>query len=127
LREDDPNFVTEYRLLIEESQDAIVKKLEELKEKLTSGQFNGWEFGNLRAIWFGQHLYQPLLYIKSDLVEVSPVALNEGERDFVMDLRVFYEHKPQFFAHRELYLLRNRSRERGIGFFEAGNFYPDFI
>ncbi|HEX7654877.1 MAG TPA: hypothetical protein VF607_15315, partial [Verrucomicrobiae bacterium] len=32
-----------------------------------------------------------------------------------------------FFAGKELYLLRNLSRGRGIGFFEAGNFYPDFI
>jgi hypothetical protein len=27
----------------------------------------------------------------------------------------------------ELFLLRNQSRGKGIGFFEAGNFYPDFI
>jgi hypothetical protein len=26
-----------------------------------------------------------------------------------------------------MYLLRNRSRGKGIGFFEAGNFHPDFI
>ena len=26
-----------------------------------------------------------------------------------------------------MYLLRNQSRGRGIGFFEEGNFYPDFI
>jgi len=45
----------------------------------------------------------------------------------VLDLRKFYEHNPTFFADRELYLLRNMSRGRGIGFFEAGNFYPDFI
>ena len=30
-------------------------------------------------------------------------------------------------SNSELYLLRNMSRGRGIGFFEAGNFYPDFI
>ena len=34
---------------------------------------------------------------------------------------------PDFFKNREMYLLRNMSRGRGIGFFEAGNFYPDFI
>ena len=27
----------------------------------------------------------------------------------------------------ELYLLRNMSKGRGVGFFEAGNFHPDFI
>ena len=28
---------------------------------------------------------------------------------------------------KELYLLRNLSKGRGVGFFEAGNFHPDFI
>jgi hypothetical protein len=53
--------------------------------------------------------------------------LNEGERDFVLDLKHFYEKDHAFFEGKELYLLRNLSRGRGIGFFEAGNFYPDFI
>ena len=32
-----------------------------------------------------------------------------------------------FFADRDLYLLRNQSRGNGVGFFDAGNFYADFI
>ena len=60
-------------------------------------------------------------------MEVKPVSLNEGERDFVLDLRKFYETNKTFFANQEFYLLRNMSKGRGIGFFEAGNFYPDFI
>ena len=32
-----------------------------------------------------------------------------------------------YFDGKELYLLRNLSRGRGVGFFEAGNFHPDFI
>lgn len=128
LREDDPNFLEEYRLLIEKSQDAIVENLAKLRELLERRAFaKDWEFGNLKALWFGQHLYQPLLHCKSELVEVSPVSLNEGERDFVLDLRTFYEQTPDFFREREMYLLRNMSRGRGIGFFEAGNFHPDFI
>src|SRR5205823_5640287 len=59
-------------------------------------------------------------------VKVSPVALNEGERDFVLDLRKFCADDPDYFVGRELYLLRNKSKT-GLGFFEAGNFYPDFI
>jgi hypothetical protein len=43
LREDDPNFVSEYHLLIDESQGAIVEKLGELKAKIMSGTFNGME------------------------------------------------------------------------------------
>jgi hypothetical protein len=58
---------------------------------------------------------------------VRPVHLNEGERDSVLDLRGYYEHRHRFFTSRERYLLRNMSRGCGIGFFEAGNFYPDFI
>jgi Type III restriction enzyme, res subunit len=127
LREDDPNFLQEYRVLIEQSQQAIVDKLSELRELIQSGRFNGWEFGQLQAIWFTNHLYQPLLHFKSDLVEVKPVSLNDGERDFVQDLRHFHETQKPFFQDRELYLLRNMSKGRGIGFFEAGNFYPDFI
>lgn len=128
LREDDPNFFHEYRLLIEQSQDAIIENLGRLKELLEERAFaKNWQFGNLQALWFGQHLYQPLLHFKSDFVEVSPVSLNDGERDFVLDLRNFYEQNTDFFSKRELYLLRNMSRGRGIGFFEAGNFYPDFI
>ena len=79
------------------------------------------------AYSFGQHLYQPLLHVKSDFVDVSPVSLNEGEQEFVTDLRRFYDENNAFFDDRELYLLRNMSRGRGIGFFEAGNFYPDFL
>lgn len=126
LSEDDPNFVHEYRLLIEESADTIVENLGKLKTMIEDGTFKGWEWGNLQALWFGKHLYQPLLHFKSDLVNVSPVPLNDGERDFVVDLRTFFDGKKDFFKKRELYLLRNISR-RGIGFFEAGNFYPDFI
>ena len=128
LSENDPNFVHEYRLLIEQSKDAIVENLDKLKDMLQQKTFKkDWEFGNLNAFWFGQHLYQPLLHFKSDFVEVCPVSLNDGERDFVTDLRKFYDEQKPFFQKREMYLLRNMSRGRGIGFFEAGNFYPDFI
>ncbi|HEY0321697.1 MAG TPA: hypothetical protein VGC66_12120 [Pyrinomonadaceae bacterium] len=85
------------------------------------------DISNLQAISFDHHLYEPLIYLKSDLVEVRPVHLNEGERDFVVDLRSFYQNNRESFHDKELYLLRNQSRGRGIGFFEAGNFYPDFI
>ncbi|MGC8560807.1 MAG: DEAD/DEAH box helicase family protein [Phycisphaerae bacterium] len=126
--EDDPNFVSEYRLMIEQSADTITTNLERLKEMISHGKFGqDWSFGQMEALCFGQHLYQPLLHFKSQLVEVSPVSLNDGERDFVCDLRTFFNKKREFFANRELYLLRNMSRGRGIGFFEAGNFYPDFI
>ena len=77
--------------------------------------------------WFGGHLYAPLLYLDKNGVEIIPVPLNKGEKRFVEDLKAFYDAHPGFFSHRELYLLRNLSKGRGVGFFEAGNFHPDFI
>jgi len=137
LSEDDPNFIHEYRLLIEQSREDIVKKLKEIKGLIESGSLQEAEFSKLafeqdsfRSIAFTGHLYQPLIYVGNDVVEVKPVVLeNEGERDFVLDLREFCESSEgkEFLNGKELYLLRNLSRGRGIGFFEAGNFYPDFI
>ncbi len=130
LSEDDPNFINEYRLLIEESREDILQKLEEIKGLISAGKLRNVEFQSLHAIAFGRHLYEPLIYVGNDLIEVKPVVLeNEGERDFVLDLQKFCESSKgkDFLKGKELYLLRNLSRGRGIGFFEAGNFYPDFI
>lgn len=136
IAEDDANFpsvVREtgpeygYRILIEESQEEIVAKLRELKAAIEAGELKAWEFRGIKAIWFGRHLYQPLLCVDDGMVEISPAPLNEGERRFVEDLKAFHDANPDYFAGRELYLLRNLSKGRGVGFFEAGNFHPDFI
>jgi hypothetical protein len=135
LEADDPNFlgVREapedgyYRIQIQKSQDEIIEKLKELKALIEKGDLKPWEFRGMKAIWFGRHLYQPLLYLEQHIVEISPVPLNKGERLFVEDLKAFHDHASGFFADKELYLLRNLSKGRGVGFFEAGNFHPDFI
>jgi hypothetical protein len=136
IAEDDPNFPCVvrdsgpeygYRILIEESQQEIVEKLKELKAAIEKGDLKDWEFRGLKAIWFGRHLYQPLLFLDGNVVGISPAPLNKGERQFVEDLKAFHDANPGYFAERELYLLRNLSKGRGVGFFEAGNFHPDFI
>ena len=116
-----------YRILIDKSQEEIVAKLEELKAAIEKGDLKPWEFQGMKAIWFGKHLYQPLLYLDSNIVEISPAPLNKGERQFVEDLKAFHDGNADFFKTKELYLLRNLSKGRGVGFFEAGNFHPDFI
>lgn len=60
-------------------------------------------------------------------METRPAPLNQGERQFVEDLKSFHDRNSQFFKTRELYLLCNLSRGPGVGFFEAGNFRTDFI
>jgi hypothetical protein len=136
LQGDDPNFlgVREapddgyYRILIDRSKEDVVAKLNELKAAIEKGDLKPWEFQGMKAIWFGRHLYQPLLYVdRQKIVEVRPAPLNDGERQFVEDLKAFHDGNAEFFRTRELYLLRNLSKGRGVGFFEAGNFYPDFI
>jgi hypothetical protein len=131
----DPNFlgVTEspdegyYRVLVDKSEKEIVAKLEELKAVIDKGELKTWAFAGLKAVCFGQHLYQPLLYLDTKIVEISPTPLNKGELRFVEDLKAFHDSNAAFFKTRELYLLRNLSKGRGVGFFEAGNFHPDFI
>jgi hypothetical protein len=140
LRADDPNFIDEYRVLVQQSQEQVLQRLLALKERIDRGELAGAgdvAFGSGRALFVEPHLYQPLLCCsQNDVVEVRPVALNDGERDFVCDLRSLWRQEKAkddgdgsggLFAGSELYLLRNQSRGRGVGFFEAGNFYPDFI
>lgn len=123
---EDPND-NYYRILIDQSQEEIVAKLEELKGLIDRKEMKSWEFRTMKAIWFGQHLYQPLLHMQDKIVEISPVPLNRGERTFIEDLKAFHDNDGGFFAGKELYLLRNLSKGKGVGFFEAGNFHPDFI
>ena len=134
LEDDDPNFLgvkespgEGYRILIDNSQEEIVAKLEELKSVIENGDLKLWEFQGMKAVWFAKHLYQPLLFLDTKIVEISPAPLNKGELQFIEDLKAFHEGHEEFFANHELYLLRNLSRGRGVGFFEAGNFHPDFI
>ena len=87
--------------------------------------------------------YQPLVYLaerdangnrpytdsltNEPLLRVSPVALNNGECEFVLSVRRYCRaHQMDVLCGKQVYLLRNESR-KGLGFFEANNFYPDFI
>ncbi|QYJ17333.1 hypothetical protein Rxycam_03181 [Rubrobacter xylanophilus DSM 9941] len=127
LSEEDDNFLEEYRFQVEASKEDYIRELRDLKTAIESGQMKPVSWGALDIFSFDRHLYRPLVHLKNKDVSVKPVALNEGERQFVKDLKSYYQTHPDFFEERELYLLRNMSRGRGIGFFEAGNFYPDFI
>ncbi len=72
---------------------------------------------------FPGHLYQPLLYVgKNAQIRISPVPLDAHEADFV-------EHLAAWCASNkgvEVYLLRNQA-VTGLGFFQASNFFPDFL
>jgi hypothetical protein len=123
----DPNLIEAYQFQVPAAAEEMVRELERLKADVGDGSFRGMDFNTVQALLFDRHLYRPLVHLKKGEVKVKPAALNEGEARFVEDLRAFHGAHPEIFAGRELYLLRNLSRGKGIGFFEAGNFYPDFI
>lgn len=126
-----PNFIEEYELAISKSEIALIDKIKELKEKIDSGIFEDFEIRkNFEYLVNQHHLYYPLFYMNhkefSEIVKIKPTQLNKGERDLIADLGSFYASNREFFDGKEVYLLRNSSK-KGIGFFEANNFYPDFI
>jgi hypothetical protein len=59
-------------------------------------------------------------------IQISPVSLNKAEMSFVDKLKVYIETHQDVLEGKSLYLLRNKSKV-GMGFFDAGNFYPDYI
>ncbi|WP_313122477.1 DEAD/DEAH box helicase family protein [Exiguobacterium sp.] len=137
LTNDDANFIKEEKYIFivnkPEENDSLISKLNHLKELMENEQRNDIDFqnfahSNFEPLDFGGHLYNPLIYIKKNAteIEVTPVHLNEGERNFVEDLKNYFLNNDSFFKDKELYLLRNKSKA-GIGFFEANNFFPDFI
>jgi hypothetical protein len=66
---------------------------------------------------------------KNGKITILPVALNESEYQFVEDLMKWCQAHAEDLETEdtEIFLLRNQSRGKGVGFFEAGGFHPDFI
>ena len=120
LASDDPNFLCTkespaegyYRILIDTIAGRDCRETLEFKARSSKGDLKPWEFRGMKALWFGRHLYEPLLYMDYKIVEISPVPLNKGERQFVEDIKAFHDGSTEFFANRELYLLRNLSKGR---------------
>jgi len=143
LESDDANLPAAgegYTLTVDASEAQLVSDIQKLQADLVlherTAAVDGhtaprWlQAGSLKAGLLANHLYQPLLSApKGSSVSISPVALNESETTFVSALMDWLKrHQADLAAHNTaIYLLRNQSRGSGIGFFEAGNFYPDFL
>ncbi|MDP2830388.1 MAG: hypothetical protein Q8O37_17515 [Sulfuricellaceae bacterium] len=111
-------------------QDQVLRDVEKLEQDIAqarAGIVPHDTTSKLRAAVTGMQLLKPLLYAQDSRITVTPVPLNDSEFDFVRDLNTFLESKPEMLAGAEVYLLRNKTRGGGVGFFEAGAFYPDFI
>ena len=123
----DPNLLTEYRTQIGKPHTALITQLQTLKAEIIAGTFSTHKIGSLEALHFNNHIYNPLFACDGKDIKIIPAPLNEGEKDFVQHLKVYCNSHPEFFSDKSLYLLRNQSRGKGIGFFDAQNFYPDFL
>lgn len=120
----------EYQLIVDASEIALINDIHNLTSEITTRKTGVLRAGDLKGCLFGTHLYEPVLHAtKGSKIQIAPVSLNESEFQFLDDLRLYIERDQARLAAEgvELFLLRNESRGRGVGFFEAGNFYPDFL
>ena len=136
----------EYAIDVRNDLSGIVDNLRLLREQVEQGQFAKdltLDAPCFQALSVSEHLYRPLLFMAErdangkrpyldevtgePLLKVSPVALNIGEKNFLVAFRKYCrQHRDDLLAGKQVYLLRNES-QKGLGFFEANNFYPDFI
>lgn len=121
----DENFPEHYTLTIPESNEKVIETVTEIVEEATEVyERNLDDFPN---VYFDKHLYQPLLATDPRFESISPVGLNDSEKQFVEDLRDYIRSEwDDSVESDQVFLLRNLS-QKGVGFFEAGNFHPDFI
>lgn len=125
LEKDDEMLNRSYIVKVKESDKTLIANIQKLKE---TGEFYTSEgLPDLPNLYFDKHLYQPLFALKSDKVITTPTGLNKGEREFIEDLKKYLMANPLIFKDKALFILRNLTRGKGIGFFEMNRFYPDFI
>jgi hypothetical protein len=119
-----------YQLIVDSNEDTLLKEIEAFADLLKDKSNDLIEFKQMKAIYFDRHLYQPLLFSRNtSRITIRPVALNESEFQFVSDLKRWYDREAleTSYPEHQFFLLRNLSRGKGVGFFEAGSFYPDFL
>lgn len=124
LKKDDDNF-QDYTVRVPRSNPDLVKAV---KGIIDEGKRIYKELcADLPGVYLDRHLYQPLLVKRGKDLRTSPPSLNPGEERFVEDLIALCRTPPAWLKDKELFLLRNLSRGKGIGFFEDNGFFPDFL
>jgi len=121
----DPNF-KDYVLKVPRSEAELIAAVKQLIDE--GRKIYKEETERLPNIYFDRHLYQPLLIQRGDKTKIEPPGLNDSEKQFVEDVRDYAKREAgKSLAQKEIFLLRNLSRGKGVGFFENEGFYPDFI
>jgi hypothetical protein len=144
LREDHPNYKFTYKVRVPQKLAAtspqFVHDLQALITQCPKQAWSGQE-AVMAMAGFGEHLYQPLVLdaenptnrttpnaAEKQLLTITPPSLTASEQGFAEMLRDYWEENgATVHAGETIYLLRNLSRGKGVGFFESEGFYPDFI
>ena len=125
LDEDDPNNIGAYELSVDATESRLIKDVHELASNVRAGDFRDL---NVSVIMTQAHAYKPLLYAGPDSkVKIQPVHLNKDERSVVEKLAALAERRDPCLHDKELFLIRNLTRGRGVSFFDDYAYYPDFI
>lgn len=123
--EKDENLDFEY--IIVKVPSELMTDFEDVFRKMAD--FHKKDVGEIPTIHFDNHLYSPLVVYQKgkERIKSSPIKLNKGETEFIIDLRKYLDDNPEKFEEKKVFLLRNLSK-KGIGFFQkTAGFYPDFI
>ena len=121
----DPNNISEYRLSVDARERQLIRDIRAVSNNLREGPFPSLGFG---VLMHDAHAYKPLLYaFDKHIVTVRPVPLNAHEKRVVEGLADLAKRGDSCPGGRELFLIRNLSRGRGVSFFDDHSYYPDFI
>jgi len=125
LKESDPNNVSQYQLSVDATKTQLIEDIHSLSSSLQDTEIRSLKLGSLMV---DAHAYKPLLYATGQGdVKVQPVPLNTDERLVVERLARLASDGDPCLQGRELFLIRNLSRGRGLSFFDEHAYYPDFI
>ena len=125
LDENDPNNIREYRLSIDAVERRLIEDVRDLAQNLREGHHYALKLALLRI---DAHAYWPLLYAdKGCKVTIQPVALDKDEKTVVETLGDLAKRGDPCLRGREMYVIRNLTRGRGVSFFDDYAYYPDFI
>ena len=135
LKKDDPNLnFGKWKISFRHEDTELIQQMREYGEKMKriaeEGAVYDSSVTSSLVVYIENHLYQPLLAISNanNLWSTTPPALEESEKYFVENLRRYVcQQREGFLAKKEIFLLRNQSRGKGIGFYQNEGFYPDFI
>ncbi len=120
----DPNAIDAYTLSVDAREQDLIRNVKHFARILIPDLNTHLQLGVLMQ---DAHAYKPLLYASGKKVAVQPVPLDMNEKQVVEALADLAKAGDACLQGRDLFLIRNLSRGRGVSFFDDHSYYPDFI